>query len=433
LLRRIGETLAPRMRETSALTLEKFPYRKFKMSVYEVSDLKDDAKNNEVKKILSRLALARIFISYHVSDDEILKKYGSMEILDRLLKSKNIGYSWLVDQENYPSNIMSPPEDLEKAVQVSNNITGPTLMGFLSYSSPVKFSYAEANRKKEFVLGQIRGSKTIIYNRTTLIRMLMVFGYFYFEGDVGSATRLVDWELRFNRNEDKMSPAEFSSYMRTKAYLSGQSKDSLMSLLRRKIEMKRDNENDVLKGIPMGNLTKDMLISSIIDYHYDIFRLLGRNEVGQEGSLSLEISNENTGNIDDMGIFKGDSREAIGNRYRRSITFKVPTLKLLEDRKINNGGFDQTVYSVISRNENIFILCMMIEYLLQDIKGIDNLGGGEAAPIIDESSMTLERALVIEGIFQVKIVNEDSSAFLDIVDYMRETFLSDLYDPERWD
>jgi len=334
------------------------------MSLYELSD-------DTVKKILSRLALLGIFIPSHVSDREILYKY-KVEEIEGILESKGIDFTWLVEREaiteqgNTPASF-PPPRDLEEAVAGPSGVTGPTLRGIDLFPYYRPDAYNESNKGDEFNLGDIGGKSTNIYNRTTLIRLLMAMGYFYFEEQVDSITRLVDWELKYGKLPNGMTPFEFSSHMRTKSYFSAQSRENLVALLKRRLELQGKAITYIFGNIKTEDLTKDMLIFSLINWG-TIFVGLNKEETYKEGSLYRgPILPE-----DDMTAFKGNSVEAIGNRYRRSATFKVATLKLFEGTGIKTRGLDQTVYAIISKSQRFFLVAMLTEYLLQNAKPVGN-------------------------------------------------------------
>ena len=365
------------------------------MSVYEVSELNDNSERKEMKKILSRLALLGIFIPSHVSDKDILDRYDVKE-LEQTLEDRKIDYSWLLEQEaiSERGNIESipPPVDLEQEIAGPYGLTEPYIGGFTLVPNHRRdYPYKESEKGDEFLLANIRwdnfsGENMAVYNRRTLIRLLMAMGYFYFEGDVGSATRLVDWDLKHGQLTSKVPPGTYDRYMRAKSYLSAQLRENLILLFKRRLASIGGNNAEyvLLKNVPLESMTKDMLIPSLLNAD-SIFSGLNEREIYREGSLYRgPILPE-----DDINAFKGDSEEAIGNRYRRSISFKVATLKLFESVGIRTGGFDETVYAIISKSQRFFLIAMLTEYLLQkakplarpttyfdkDFKSVEDLGG----------------------------------------------------------
>jgi len=119
----------------------------------------------------------------------------------------------------------------------------------------------------------------------------------------------------------------------------------------------------------------------------------------------------------------GYSIDAVGNRYRMSLSFKVPTLKMFEGNSIEIEGLDQSVYAIISRDQALFRYCLMIEYLLQDLIGVDDLAIYEAAPILAQSQTGPAKVQTVTSLLPGFVMSPRGSALGNITSYITEEFL----------
>jgi len=211
-----------------------------------------------------------------------------------------------------------------------------------------------------------------VYNRQTLLRLLIAFGYLNFSGNIASATRLADWELRFFREyPEGFSKGKIDLY-KFKAYVSSLSRDSLKSLLISKSKL------PIYFNYPLSTTGPvDLLINRVIygngpgTSNDAYLTSLGTGNPSEDFSvyvdLSEDVMREKYPDPDDL-------REVLGKveRYRQAISMGVTALKM-GNRAFRGNYADETVYANIANDDEVYQASMQVEYIMQGFPNSDQL------------------------------------------------------------